>query len=142
MSIYAAIDTNVVLSALLSKADDAATVRVMEAVYDRRIIPLLHPEILAEYREVLCRERFHLDGGTVDAVIDELSQLGITFSSVDTDEAFSDPDDAVFYAVVMEKRKAEDAYLVTGNLRHFPKKPFVLTPAEMMEVLEETEEEL
>ena len=139
MSIYAVIDTNVLLSALLSKTADAATVRVMDAVYDGRITPLLHPDILSEYRDVLHRERFHLDGDTVDAAVDELARLGITFSAVGTDESFADPDDVVFYAVVMEKRKTEDAYLVTGNLRHFPKKPFVLTPAEMLELLEKAD---
>ena len=29
----------------------------------------------------------------------------------------------------------EDAYLVTGNTKHFPKKPIVVTPAEMLEIL-------
>jgi hypothetical protein len=28
-----------------------------------------------------------------------------------------------------------DAYLVTGNTKHFPKKPIVVTPAEMLEIL-------
>ena len=30
----------------------------------------------------------------------------------------------------------EDAYLVTGNIKHFPKKQFVVTPHEMVELLE------
>ena len=29
----------------------------------------------------------------------------------------------------------DDAYLVTGNIKHFPKKPFVVTPAEMVAIL-------
>ena len=29
-----------------------------------------------------------------------------------------DPKDRIFYEVVMEKRKTEKAYLVTGNIRH------------------------
>lgn len=43
-----------------------------------------------------------------------------------------DADDIVFYEV---KMSLDDAYLVTGNTRHFPKEPFVVTPAEMIEVL-------
>ena len=44
-----------------------------------------------------------------------------------------DASDAVFFAVVMEHRKTEEqSYLVTGNLRHFPIKPFVVTPREML----------
>ena len=30
----------------------------------------------------------------------------------------------------------EDAYLVTGNKKHFPKKPIVVSPAEMLEILQ------
>ena len=33
----------------------------------------------------------------------------------------------------------EDAYLVTGNTKHFPKKPIVVTPAEMLEILRSEE---
>ena len=38
----------------------------------------------------------------------------------------------VFYEVALSK---EDAYLVTGNIKHFPKTPIVVTPAEMIEIL-------
>jgi hypothetical protein len=31
----------------------------------------------------------------------------------------------------------EDSFLVTGNLKHFPKKPFVVTPAEMLQIIRE-----
>ena len=33
------------------------------------------------------------------------------------------------------KTARENAYLVTGNLKHFPKTPIVVTPAEMLEIL-------
>lgn len=51
--------------------------------------------------------------------------------------AVIDPKDVVFYQVVMEARKERDAYLVTGNLKHFPVKCFVVTPREMLEILEQ-----
>lgn len=28
-----------------------------------------------------------------------------------------------------------DAYLITGNIKHFPIKPFVVTPKEMLEII-------
>ena len=40
MTCYAVIDTNVLVSALLSKHTDASTVRVLEAMYDSQITPL------------------------------------------------------------------------------------------------------
>ena len=43
--------------------------------------------------------------------------------------------DTVFYEIVMEKRKTEDAYLVTGNIKHFPSEPFIVTPREMMTMI-------
>ena len=41
----------------------------------------------------------------------------------------------MFYEVVMEKRQTEDAYLVTGNIKHFPTELFIVTPREMMEII-------
>lgn len=58
MEYYAVIDTNVLLSALLSKSENSATVKVLEAVFEGKIIPLYHKDILAEYNEVLHRENF------------------------------------------------------------------------------------
>ena len=59
MVYYAVIDTNVFISALLSKRADAATVRVLDAMFDGKIVPLYHEDILAEYDEVLHRSKFH-----------------------------------------------------------------------------------
>jgi len=57
MVYYAVINTNVFISALLSKRADAATVRVLEAMFDGKIVPLYHNDILAEYGEVLHRSK-------------------------------------------------------------------------------------
>ena len=46
-----------------------------------------------------------------------------------------DPKDSVFYEVAMEERKEEDAYLVTGNIKHFPEKPFIVTPRQMLDII-------
>ena len=48
------------------------------------------------------------------------------------DEIFPDPKDDVFYEVALSK---EGSYLVTGNIKHFPKSPIVVTPAELLEIL-------
>lgn len=49
------------------------------------------------------------------------------------DGTMPDEDDRVFYEVCLSK---EDSFLVTGNLKHFPKEPQVITAAEMMEILD------
>ena len=48
-------------------------------------------------------------------------------------------DDLVFYEVAMEKRD-EDTYLVTGNQKHYPIRNFIVTPAEMMKIIEQGKE--
>ena len=58
--------------------------------------------------------------------------MGVLSDRVESQEYFPDPKDVVFYEVAISK---DDAYLVTGNTKHFPKKPIVVTPSEMLEIL-------
>ena len=44
-----------------------------------------------------------------------------------------------YYAVLMEKRKDEEAYLVTGNLKHFPIRTYIVTPKEMLDIVNEVQ---
>lgn len=135
MIYYAVIDTNVLISALLSKNENSATVKVLDAVFDGRIIPLYHQDILAEYDEVFHRRKFHLQEESVQTVIDAIRQYGHEVFPRPTGEIIIDMDDLVFYEVVMKKSE-DGAYLVTGNRKHYPPKDFIVTPAEMIAIIE------
>ena len=135
MIFYAVIDTNVILSALLSKKSDTATVKVIKAVMDGEIIPLLHDDILAEYEDVLYRDKFHLTPATIQVVLQAFKIYGMKVTPKKSDENFSDPDDLIFYEVTLAKRD-DDAYLVTGNQRHYPVRDFIVTPAQMISIIE------
>lgn len=130
---YAVIDTNVFISALLSKNSDAATVKVFRAVFDGRIVPLYHMDILNEYNEVLHREKFHFSEESIQLVLMAIKEFGVEVFPQPTGELFVDIDDLIFYEVAMEKR--DDAYLVTGNQKHYPIRDFIVTPAEMMQII-------
>ena len=52
-----------------------------------------------------------------------------------TGEILTDMDDLIFYEVTMQKRK-DGAYLVTGNQKHYPIRDFIVTPSEMVEILD------
>ena len=132
---YAVIDTNVVLASLLSRHDDSATVKVMEEILNGRIILLYHQEILEEYEDVLHREKFHILESSIRKAIDSIRDNGIEVYPQPTGEILVDMDDLIFYEVAMEKRD-DDAYLVTGNKKHYPIKDFIVTPSEMIEILE------
>ena len=71
----------------------------------------------------------------MDDVIQALEEQGEYIDTDNMDYVMPDPKDVVFYAIVVEKRKEEDAYLVTGNIKHFPQEPFVVTPKEMMDII-------
>ncbi len=138
MTYYAVIDTNVFLSALLSKNSDAATVKGLRGIRGGRIVALYHNEILAEYDEVLHREKFHFKELSIQMVLMAVKEFGMEVFPQPTGEILVDMDDLIFYEVAMEKRD-EDAYLVTGNQKHYPIRDFIVTPAEMMEILDKME---
>lgn len=138
MAYYAVIDTNVLLSALLSKKEDSATVKVLDAVFDGKIIPLYHQDMLSEYNDVLHREKFHLQEESILKILEAIRQYGLEVFPQPTGEILIDMDDLVFYEVAMEKRD-NDAYLVTGNQKHYPIRDFIVTPAEMITIIETPE---
>lgn len=39
--------------------------------------------------------------------------------------------------LILSVTQVDDAYLVTGNIKHFPLSPFVVTPREMLTILEQ-----
>lgn len=134
MKCCAVVDTNVIVSALLSKKDDTATVQVLRAMLAGIFTPLYHKDILEEYEEVLRRPKFHLSEDLISTIILAVKRYGIEVFPQSTGEILIDMDDLVFYEVAMEKRE-DNAFLVTGNQKHYPIKDFIVTPAEMMEIL-------
>ncbi|MCQ2310657.1 MAG: putative toxin-antitoxin system toxin component, PIN family [Paludibacteraceae bacterium] len=132
--IYAVIDTNVLVSALLSKSQESTISRLLSYLWNNELIPLYNAEIIAEYKDVLSRDYFHFNNKLRDALIDGIKRHGIESSRVPFNEPMLDEDDRVFYEVTLSK---DDAYLVTGNQKHFPKTPIVVTPAEMLEILKQ-----
>ena len=133
--VYAVIDTNVFVAALLTKNSDSATVRVYEAIADGKITPLYHKDILDEYTEVLSRPKFKFAKEKIDAVLELIVKYGVEVFPKPTGEILIDMDDLIFYEVAMEKRE-DNSYLVTGNQKHYPVRDFIVTPAEMIGIIE------
>jgi putative PIN family toxin of toxin-antitoxin system len=132
-TVYAVFDTNVLISALLSKREDSPTVLLLNHVLDGRIVLVYNEEIVSEYQEVLHRDKFGFSDERIKTVL-EVVRTGLCLGRTPSNEIFPDQDDAVFYEVALSK---EGTFLVTGNFRHFPKSPIVVTPAEMISILEE-----
>lgn len=131
MNLYAVIDTNVLVAALL----DSSTLKVLRYVLSGCITPLYHQDILKEYSEVLKRPKFKLDEKIIDLVIESIKQNGIEIFPKSSEEVFIDNDDLIFYEVALEM-KDENGFLVTGNLKHYPNQDFVVSPNEMVNLFE------
>lgn len=138
MSFYAVIDTNVLVSAFL-KSTSVPHI-VVDYVFAGDIVPLYNKEILAEYKDVLNRPKFHFPKEAVELTVNKIKEIGIHFDSIAVNENLPDPKDVVYYAVTMNARNDKDACLVTGNIKHFPKKPFVVTPRQMLDIVEGIED--
>ena len=133
--IYAVIDTNVIVASLLTHNHDSATVRVMDAVYSRTIVPLVNDAILAEYADVLHRPNLKLDPVKCAFIVSLMMDVGLYFDPVHSNVPMPDEADRVFYEVTLAGRNGNDVKLVTGNMKHYPKADFIVTPAQFCELL-------
>lgn len=135
MKCYAVIDTNVLVSALLSKDEKSATVQVLELVLNKEIVPVYSKEILQEYREVLSRKKFGFSKNAIRSLVSYIKQSGVNVVPASANEKLIDIKDLPFYEVVMDTRE-EESFLVTGNIKHFPKREYIVTPRQMINLLE------
>ncbi len=127
----AVFDTNVIVSAGL-KLDSAPYRLVMDWVLAGQVQMATCPLIIGEYREVLWRPKFTRHGfppNWLEQLVEESLQL---LDPPPWPHGTPDPKDTVFLALA----KAAGAWLVTGNLKHFPKTArhgvAVLSPAEYL----------
>ena len=118
MKYYAVIDTNVLVSAMLK--DRSVPWKIIMLVHFNVITPVLNDEILKEYKEVLLRNEFEFKEDDVEKEIDLIKSKGIVLERLQSCEEFKDPKDVVFYEIVLSARCTMDAYLVTGNMKHYP----------------------
>ncbi|MCQ2190179.1 MAG: putative toxin-antitoxin system toxin component, PIN family [Paludibacteraceae bacterium] len=130
--ICAVIDTNVIVSSLISKNPESPTVKVVEMVFEGNVKPLYNDEIIAEYEEVLKRPKFKFEHFKIDAIITYIKDFGISTSRTSFEGSLPDESDRVFYEISLTE---EDSFLVTGNLKHYPVRPQIVTPSQFIEIV-------
>lgn len=129
-------DTNVLVSAAL-KPDSLPAVLVSLALA-QRVHLCLSPSILAEYTAVLHRPKFGFDAHSINALLEDLTCMALLVRPAMRLDVAPDEADNRFLECALE---AHAAFLVTGNLRHFPRTAFediqILAPARFAHVLAE-----
>ena len=134
---YVVIDTNVLVSALITRNENSPTVQILRFLANGNIVPVYSDEIVKEYNEVLRRDKFKLPESIIINLLKDIMDNGLKVTELsEVHETMPDPKDVVFYAVTLSAQD-KDAFLVTGNGKHFPEKPFVVAPLELVEILRE-----
>ena len=115
------IDTNIIVSALAISNNDSPVVRVMELFYDDKITVYYSDDIIDEYKRVLSRKEFKLEKNIIGNFINIFKSKAKYIKPKDIKEELINNTDIPFYALVLDK-KIYDAKLLTGNIKHYPKK--------------------
>ena len=124
MKKYVVVDTNVLVSALITRNESSPTVKILRYVSENKIIPVYSAEIIEEYNEVLHRAKFKLPDEIIVRLLNDIVSNGFEVKNIiEVEEEMPDPKDIVFYAVTLSASDKESV-LVTGNGKHFPEKPF------------------
>lgn len=131
--IRAVIDTNVIVSALLAKNPaQSIPFQIISYGLDDCFSMIISHDTFREYREVLYREKFQFDKQLVDILLDGICNHSTIIEPESTTIALPDEKDRVFVNLLMSCPPA--TYLVTGNLKHFPNCPNVVTPRQFLEI--------
>ena len=120
------LDTNVLVSSLLASGPPAA---IVDLVADGKIVSFYNDLILKEYYDILSREKFGFSTLQVTRLINDIVRTGMVLDDKPASKiVLTDEDDRVFYDAAVEA----GAYLITGNIRHFPPAAFVVMPAQFL----------
>jgi predicted nucleic acid-binding protein len=88
--------------------------------------------VLVEYIDVLNREKFKINKESIKAVLEFIKNDGEYALSVPQKVQFADEDDRIFYELY---KSGEVDFLITGNIKHFPKEAHIVTPREFIETM-------
>ena len=124
------IDTNVIVSALLNANGIPAS--ILALVLNGKLNISYDNRIIFEYINVLSRKEFCFDSEIINSLINYIRKDGEYVSAIYPVIEFSDKTDKKFYEVY---KAGAAEYLITGNIKHFPKEKTIITPRDFMEIL-------
>lgn len=120
------LDTNIIVSAILSPKGVCS--KIMGLVFDGEMQAYYCVDILTEYKDVLFRSSLALNVEKRKLFFEIIREAGTLIEPTVSDIKLPDESDRIFY----DTAKGSGAILVTGNIKHYPSEPFIMTPAEFM----------
>lgn len=125
------IDTNVIVSVLISQKKESPTYKVLELVFNGEIQAFYSKKILDEYIDVLSRKAFGFNEVLIDNLIGEFMKVATFVEPKNLETVLIDMKDKPFYELVLDPN-IEKGKLITGNIKHFPKASFIMTPRDFI----------
>ena len=125
------LDTNVVVSGFLVPQGKPAA--ILQLALQHHFDICYNTAILAEYEQVLSRDKFagRIHQPDIQRFVDIIYEIGIKTIVKPSKINMPDKTDRKFYDVA----KANHAYVITGNTKHYPDEPFILTPTDFIDLL-------
>ena len=123
------IDTNVLVSALMSRSGNPAD--IVRLMFGKVILPCYDYRVMEEYRTVLNRPRFGFIQAEIQEILAFIESSGLSVLPLPLNTPFMDESDKAFYEVA----RFCGIKLITGNKKHYPDEPDILAPAEFLLLL-------
>lgn len=126
MTRHVVIDTNVVVSSILS--DKGAPSKIMNLCFSGVLRMVYTADIFDEYKRVLAYGKLNIAVETQAGITGAIREAGTMIDPPRSGIPMPDESDRVFY----DTAKAGSAILITGNIKHYPAEPFIMTPADFL----------
>ena len=123
------LDTNVIVSALINT--NGIPAGILALVLNGKLKILYDNRIIFEYADVLSRKEFGFDADIINDLIDYLGHDGEYINAELVNMEFHDETDKKFYEVY---KSGAAQYLITGNIKHFPKEKGIISPKEFIKI--------
>jgi predicted nucleic acid-binding protein len=105
--------------------------KILTLALNGKIKTLYDNRIIFEYIDVLSRKDFGFNPEIINDMIDYFKAEGEFVNSEYLDIKFIDETDKKFYEV---HKFGEAQYLITGNIKHFPKEDSIIIPKDFLEI--------
>ena len=131
------LDTNVIVSGLLAGKKPTIPSIILALTANDLLTPCYDERMMAEYCGVTARPHLRINQKTAGTFLRHVQDYGLRVDPLPLANELPDPDDLAFYEVA----RFCFCPLITGNKKHFPDEPLVLSPAQFYHSLRETSDE-
>jgi putative PIN family toxin of toxin-antitoxin system len=121
------LDTNQLVSAILRQGSNSHS--VLELALRNKVRLYYSHKILTEYIDVLYRPKFNFNHEVVKQLLGSITGKGIMVEPEVSSIILPDETDRKFY----DAARMTGSVLITGNIKHYPAKDFIQSPATFLE---------